>query len=59
MSTKEQQKLTNSKGWGAALKEAHEIVVSDFKTKVKTKVKNIIGGMKATPSAIKKTFGKK
>ena len=55
MSTKEQQKLTNSKGWGAALKEAHEIVVSDFKTKVK----KIVGGIKATPSAIKKTFGKK
>ena len=55
MSTKEQQKLTNSKGWGAALKEAHETVV----TKYKTKAKNIVEGIKATPSTIKKTFGKK
>ena len=55
MSTKEQQKLTNSKGWGAALKEAHETVMTNYKTKIK----KIVGGMKATPSAIKKTFGKK
>ena len=43
------------KGWGADLKKAHETVVSD----VKTKIEKIVKGMKATPSAIKKTFGKK
>ena len=55
MSPEEQQKLTNSKGWGAALKEAHK----DVMTKYKTKAKNIVEGIKAAPSAIKKTFGKK
>ena len=43
------------KGLGADLKKAHETVVSD----VKTKIEKIVKGMKATPSAIKKTFGKK
>ena len=42
-------------GWGAALKEAHK----DVMTKYKTKIEKIVKGMKATPSAIKKTFGKK
>ena len=44
-----------NKTWGEALKEAHKTVV----TKYKTKVKNIVGGIKATPSAIRKTFKKK
>ena len=55
MNTEDQQKLNNSLGWGAALKEAHKTVV----TKYKTKAKNIVEGIKATPSVIKKTFGKK
>ena len=55
MSPEEQQKLTNSKGWGEALKEAHKDVV----TKYKTKVEKIVGGIKATPAIIKRTFGKK
>jgi hypothetical protein len=28
-------------------------------TKYKTKIKKIVGGMKATPAIIKRTFGKK
>ena len=44
-----------NKTWGEALKEAHKTVV----TKYKTKAKNIVEGIKAAPSAIKKTFGKK
>ena len=50
MGTREQQKLTNSKGWGAALKEAHKTVV----TKYKTKAKNIVEGIKSVPSLLKK-----
>ena len=49
------EESTNPKGWGAAIKKAHTDVV----TKYKTKVKNIVGGIKATPSVIKKTFKKK
>ena len=43
------------KGWGTDLKKAH----ADVMTKYKTKIKKIVGGIKATPSVIKKTFGKK
>ena len=49
------KKLTKSTGWGAAFKKAHTDVVKKYKTKVT----NIVGGIKATPSAIKKTFKKK
>ena len=49
------EESTNPKGWDAAIKKAHTDVV----TKYKTKVKNIVGGIKATPSVIKKTFKKK
>ena len=45
----------NKQKWGDALKEAHKTVVA----KHKTKIKNIIEGIKATPSAIKKTLKKK
>jgi molecular chaperone GrpE (heat shock protein) len=45
----------NKKKWGDAFKEAHKTVVA----KHKTKIKNIIEGIKATPSAIKKTLKKK
>ena len=44
-----------NKTWGEALKEAHKTVV----TKYKTKAKNIVEGIKATPSAIKKNLRKK
>ncbi len=50
MGTKAQQKLTNSLGWGAALKKAHKDVV----TKYKTKAKNVVEGIKAVPSILKK-----
>ena len=50
MGTREQQKLTNSLGWGAALKEAHKTVV----TKYKAKAKNIVKGIKSVPSILKK-----
>ena len=43
------------KGWGTDLKKAH----ADVMTKYKTKIKKIVGGMKATPAIIKRTFGKK
>ncbi len=55
MGIEEQKKLTKSIGWGDALKKAHTDVVKKYKTKVT----NIVGGIKATPSAIKKTFKKK
>ena len=55
MNTEDQQKLNNSLGWGAALKEAHKTVVTSYKTKAK----NIVKGIKATPSILKRTFKNK
>ena len=51
---KDQEKLTDGKGW-------KEVLVEHAKEKIeqaKTHVENIIGGIKATPEAIKKTFKK-
>ena len=51
---KAQEKLTDGKGW-------KEVLVEHAKGRIeqaKTKVENIIGGIKATPEAIKKTFKK-
>jgi hypothetical protein len=51
---KDQEKLTDGKGW-------KEVLVEHAKGRIeqaKTKVENIIGGIKATPEAIKKTFKK-
>ena len=55
MGIEEQKKLTKSIGWGDAFKKAHTDVVKKYKTKVT----NIVGVIKATPSAIRKTFKKK
>ena len=51
---KDQKKLTDDKGWGAVLVEH----AKDRIEQAKTHVENIIGGIKATPEAIKKTFKK-
>jgi len=51
---KDQEKLTDGKGW-------KEVLVEHAKGRIeqaKTKVENIISGIKATPEAIKKTFKK-
>jgi len=51
---KDQEKLTDGKGW-------KQVLVEHAKERIeqaKTKVENIIGGIKATPEAIKKTFKK-
>ena len=51
---KDQEKLTDGKGW-------KQVLVEHAKERIeqaKTKVENIIGGIKATPAAIKKTFKK-
>ena len=51
---KDQEKLTDGKGW-------KEVLVEHAKGRIeqaKTKVENIIGGFKATRAAIKKTFKK-
>ena len=51
---KDQEKLTDGKGW-------KEVLVEHAKGRIeqaKTKVENIIGGIKATPETIKKTFKK-
>ena len=45
----------NKQKWGDALKEAHKTVM----TKYKTKAKNILKGIRAAPSAIKKSLSKK
>jgi len=50
----DQKKLTDNKGWGAVLVEH----AKDRIEQAKTHVENIIGGIKATPEAIKKTFKK-
>ena len=51
---KDQEKLTDGKGW-------KEVLVEHAKDRIeqaKTHVENIIGGIKATPSILKKTFKK-
>ena len=51
---KHQSDLTDGKGW-------KQVLVEHAKERIeqaKTKVENIIGGIKATPEAIKKTFKK-
>ena len=51
---KDQEKLTDGKGW-------KEVLVEHAKGRIaqaKTKVTNIVEGIKATPEAIKKTFKK-
>ena len=51
---KHQSDLTDGKGW-------KEVLVEHAKKRVeqgKTKIKNIVSGIKETPSAIKKTFKK-
>ena len=51
---KHQSDLTDGKGW-------KEVLVEHAKGRIeqaKTKVENIISGIKATPAAIKKTFKK-
>ena len=51
---KDQEKLTDGKGW-------KEVLVEHAKGRIeqaKTKVENIVEGIKATPAAIKKTFKK-
>jgi asparagine synthetase A len=51
---KHQSDLTDGKGW-------KEVLVEHAKKRVeqaKTKVENIVEGIKATPAAIKKTFKK-
>ena len=55
MGIEEQKKLTKNIGWGAALKQAH----TDVMEKYKTKAKNVIEGIKATPEFIKKSLKKK
>jgi Holliday junction resolvasome RuvABC endonuclease subunit len=53
MDINQQKSLTKGKGWK---------FVKDYgkakKEQITTKVKNIVGGIKATPAAIKKTFKK-
>ena len=51
---KHQSELTDGKGWKQVLVEHAKKKVEE----VKTHVENIIGGIKATPAAIKKTFKK-
>ena len=55
---KHQSNLTDGKGW----KNIRFKDVVDYskakKEQITTKVKNIVGGIKATPAIIKKTFKK-
>jgi len=51
---KEQKDLTKGKGWAQVLSETNKEVLDKYKTKVQ----NIWGGIKATPSFIKKNIGK-
>ena len=51
---KAQEKLTDGKGWKEVLVDYGK----EKKEQITTKVENIIGGIKATPEAIKKTFKK-
>ena len=56
MHLEDQRKLTNNKGWKLT-KFAKDYGKAKIK-QIKTKVENIVGGIKATPAAIKKTFKK-
>ena len=50
----QQKNLTGGKGW-------KHVLVEHAKERIeqgKTKIKNIVGGIKATPAIIKKTFKK-
>ena len=53
MDINQQKSLTNGKGWK---------FVKDYgkekKEQITTKIKNIVGGIKATPAILKKTFKK-
>ena len=55
---KQQKDLTGGKGWRNI--KIQDVVdhAKDLKTRVTTKIKNIVSGIKETPSAIKKTFKK-
>ena len=53
MHLEDQKKLTDNKGWKFVKDYA-----KDKKEQITTKVKNIVGGIKATPAAIKKTLKK-
>ena len=50
----QQKNLTGGKGWKHVLIDYGKAK----KEQITTKVKNIVGGIKATPAAIKKTFKK-
>mgnify|MGYP003149589099 CR=1 FL=1 len=52
----QQSNLTDGKGWKLT-KFAKDYGKAKIK-QIKTKVENIVGGIKATPAAIKKTFKK-
>ena len=51
---KHQKSLTSGKGWKNVLVDYGKAK----KEQITTKVKNIVGGIKATPAIIKKTFKK-
>ena len=51
---KHQKALTGGKGWGQVFVES----VKGTTKKITTKVKNIVGGIKATPAIIKKALKK-
>ena len=51
---KHQKALNKGKGWGQVFVES----VKGTTKKITTKGKNVWGGIKATPAAIKKTFKK-
>ena len=50
----QQKNLTSGKGWKNVLVDYGKAK----KEQITTKVKNIVGGIKATPAAIKKTLKK-
>jgi hypothetical protein len=54
MGIEDQKKLTDGKGGWDFVKD----YAKSKKEQITTKVENIIGGIKATPAAIKKTFKK-
>ena len=54
MDINQQKNLTSGKGWKNVLVDYGKAK----KEQITTKVKNIVGGIKAAPAAIKKTFKK-
>jgi len=54
MDINKQKALNKGKGWGQVFVES----VKGTTKKITTKGKNVWGGIKATPAAIKKTFKK-